>query len=68
MSKFDVKETAFSVQTVEEFDDLLEKFKISNPAKYAVKLASGEFEAFRKTLVSSKPVKEPAKEETKKKV
>lgn len=50
MSTFDVKVFAGSVQTVEEFEALLEKFKVSNPAKYQAKLATGEFDKFRKLL------------------
>jgi uncharacterized short protein YbdD (DUF466 family) len=48
----DVKEEVerTSVQTVQEFDALLEKFKKTNPEKYAIKMASGEFDRFRATL------------------
>lgn len=48
----DVKEEVerTSVQTVQEFDALLEKFKKTNPEKYAIKMANGEFDRFRATL------------------
>lgn len=48
----DVKEESnrTSVKTVQEFDALLEQFAKSNPEKYAIKMANGEFEKFRKTL------------------
>jgi len=51
MSKFDVRDNQGSVQTVAEFDELLERYKAQSPEKYAAKLASGEFDRFRKTLV-----------------
>lgn len=56
-----------SVKTVEEFDILLEKYKVQNPEKYAVKEASGEFTAFRNSLpsVGKKTVESPKVEETK---
>lgn len=50
MSKFDVKDFKLSVQTVEEYEALLEAYKKSNPEKYAAKLASGEFDKFKATL------------------
>lgn len=48
----DVKEEygRTSVKTVQEFDVLLEQFAKSNPEKYAIKMASGEFDRFRATL------------------
>ncbi len=42
---------ANSVQTVEQFDALLAKFRETNPVKHALKLASGEFQKFREKLV-----------------
>lgn len=61
MTKFDVKEAAVStsVQTVEELDALLGQFKKSNPAKYAAKVASGEFDALRKKLTPVKKEEKP---------
>lgn len=63
----DVKEEVqrTSVKTVQEFDELLENFKKRNPEKYAIKMASGEFDRFRATLLGATPeVKRgrPAKE------
>lgn len=58
-------------QTVEEFDAFLEGYAKQNPAKYALKMASGEFERFKSKLAGYKPVKvkeEKVKEEPKKKV
>lgn len=46
----DVTEEKGSVQTVAEFDALVEVFKVQNPVAYAQQLANGELEAFRKTL------------------
>ena len=61
--------------TPEEFDALLEDYKIQNPAKYAVKVANGEFDRQRAKLqglvapVAPKPEvsapKEVEKEEVK---
>jgi len=59
-NKYDVKESTGSVQTVEEFDALLEVFKRQNPAKYEAKLASGEFDKFRSKLVGFVPPAPPA--------
>jgi Cft2 family RNA processing exonuclease len=66
-TKIDVKEEVerTSVQTVQEFDELLEKFQKTNPEKYAIKMANGEFDRFRATLLGATPeVKRgrPAKE------
>lgn len=63
----DVKEEygRASVKTVQEFDEVLESFKKRNPEKYAIKMASGEFDRFRATLLGATPeVKRgrPAKE------
>ena len=53
-----------SVETVEEFDALLEHLKVQSPAKYKINTESGEFDRFRKTLKGSKKA-EPKKEEPK---
>jgi len=58
-----VKEGITNVKTVEELDSLLVKYAKSNPEKYAIKLASGEFEKLRKTLIGNKVLKEEVKEE-----
>ena len=42
------------VETVEEFDALLEKYKLQNPEKFAAKQASGEFDR-RRALLEHKP-------------
>ena len=47
----DIKADITSAQTVEEFDLVLEKYKLANPAKYALKVANGELEKFKKTLI-----------------
>lgn len=62
MSKFDVKEPVLNVQTLEEFEALLEDYKRTNPAKFALKEANGEFDKVRKTLPGYKEEK-PAKAE-----
>jgi len=54
-----------SVETVEEFDALLEHLKVQSPAKYKINMESGEFDRFRKTLKGNK--EEPKKEEKAKK-
>lgn len=51
MSTFNVRETQGSVQTVAEFDELLKRYEKQSPADYAKKVANGEFDRFRKTLV-----------------
>lgn len=38
------------VQSVEDFDALLEAYKLSNPAKFEAKLKAGEFDKFRAKL------------------
>lgn len=59
-----------NAQTVEEFERVLEIYAKTNPEKYAAKLASGELERFRSTLVGYvpeapkvKPVEELSKSE-----
>lgn len=59
MSKFDVKVPTNSVQSVDEFDAILEAYKEKNPAKFAAKLASGDFDRFRATL--PQPIEEKKK-------
>lgn len=67
MSTFDVKQFSLSVQTVAEFDALLEKYKKQDPEKYFDKVANGEFDKFRATLsdyvAPSEAPKSKAKEE-----
>lgn len=46
-----VIETQPSVKTVQEFDVVLAKYAKQNPVKHAIKLASGEYEKIRKTLL-----------------
>jgi hypothetical protein len=43
-----------AVQTVEEFDALLEQYKQQNPVKFAQKEANGDFERQRSKLFGSK--------------
>jgi hypothetical protein len=57
MSKFNVEDTIFSVTTEEEVDKGLELSKKQNPEKYAIKLARGEFDAYRSKLKALKPSK-----------
>ena len=45
-------------QTLEECEALLEKYKKQNPSKFAIKEASGEFDALRAQFGSKKPAKE----------
>lgn len=56
MSTFNVKENVGSVQTAEEFDALLVRYAKQDPEKFAAKTASGEFAAFRKTLIGGEEV------------
>lgn len=49
--------------TEAEFDAHWEKFALSNPAKYAVRLGSGDIEKQREKLFGKKEVKHEAKEE-----
>lgn len=53
-----------SVQTVKEFDALVELLKVQSPIAYAQQLQNGELEAFRNKLLGIKPeVQEPVKPE-----
>ncbi len=52
-----------SVETVEEFDALLEQLKVQSPAKYKINMESGEFDRFRKTLKGSKKAEPKVVEE-----
>ena len=54
-----------SVQTIEQFEEVIEKYKIANPAKYNLKLANGEFEKFRKVLGGGKEPEKSLEENTK---
>lgn len=36
--------------SLEKYEALLEAYKLENPAKYAAKLANGEFDRVRKSL------------------
>ena len=49
-NEYDVTEPVRSVQTVEEYDQLLENYKLQNPDKYALKEAKGEFAKRRKEI------------------
>jgi hypothetical protein len=57
MSKFNVDQPIPSVQTEEEYDELLARYKIQSPEKYAIKLASGHFDEYRKMKGWIKPTK-----------
>lgn len=62
--KHDVKQPEKrSVETVAEFDALLEVLKVQSPVSYAIQMENGEFERFRKTLKDYQPPKEEAKVE-----
>ena len=63
MSTFNVNEPIASVQTQDEFSALLERYKVSNPAKYAAKLARGEFGEFAEKLAPSAKADKKTKEE-----
>ena len=52
-----ITEEVPSVQDPKEFDALLEAYKLQNPAKYAEKLAKGEFEKYR-IKIGAKPTEE----------
>jgi anaerobic ribonucleoside-triphosphate reductase len=61
-NKTDVKEFVGSAKTPDAFNEVLEAYKKQNPAKYAQKLASGEFDKYL-TKIGGEPLnKEVAKE------
>lgn len=51
-----VTEPVTSVQTQEEFDEVLAAYAKRNPEKHAKKLADGSYARFRANLSGSKPV------------
>lgn len=50
-----------SVKTVQEFDVLVERMKVSHPLKYAARLASGDLAKQRSQLIDAAPKAEKAK-------
>jgi len=62
MEKKKVITISRSVQTVSEFDALLEDLKVQNPVKYEMRVKSGDFDRFRATL-KDETKKEEKKEE-----
>ena len=61
-----VKHDIQSVGTVAEFDAVVEKFKLQHPAKYAVRLESGDLAKQRDALKPVKVEEEKVEEKPKK--
>jgi len=59
MNKTNVSTPTTPIQTLEEYEELLKNYKVSNPAKYEAKLKSGEFDKYKAKL-SGKVVEPPA--------
>ncbi len=58
-----VSDTIPTVQTLEQFEEVLEKYKVTNPTKYALKAANGDFDRQRKLLGGETKVTAPTLEE-----
>lgn len=48
--------------TALEFDEFLKEYEQQNPEKFAIKMANGEFEKYRKTLAGGDVKVEPAED------
>lgn len=59
----DVSKEVLSVETVEEFDAIVERMKISHPLKYEARLASGDLAKQRALLKGGEVKEEEVKEE-----